>query len=308
MKKKLENAVKSGNVEQVRALLIELLDKAAGKKETIESVTYAVSNMDNLFDADDGTVYELKPEAYTEAFADSVRNDLKRNFSSKKLHLYTEVESRLATVRDAQIDGKVDEAQEEELAEVDAVADAKPARKGHKKAKTATDACAIGGGACSIDPESLRVVSTPDVTEVDVSASCETPDACVSGPDDTVDALAATAERIDPGDNADSGIAVAVAEDVPDKKDAAGKKDAGKRAPTAPADDAVVAEVDEVVVVPEDENVVKSRARRRKTGYTLLALGAATAIVGICVPPKFLIGLGIGVLLLGSAVTYTSIK
>ncbi|MDE6006181.1 MAG: hypothetical protein K2G67_01325 [Muribaculaceae bacterium] len=42
-------------------------------------------------------------------------------------------------------------------------------------------------------------------------------------------------------------------------------------------------------------------------GYILMALGIVASIVGICVPVRFLIGLGIGVLMLGLAVTYSAI-
>ena len=42
-------------------------------------------------------------------------------------------------------------------------------------------------------------------------------------------------------------------------------------------------------------------------GAVIMALGCAAAIVGLCVPVKFLLGLGIGVFMLGTAFVYMSI-
>lgn len=45
----------------------------------------------------------------------------------------------------------------------------------------------------------------------------------------------------------------------------------------------------------------------RIVGYAIMAAGAVAAIVGLCVPVKFLLGLGIGVFLLGTAITYMAL-
>jgi hypothetical protein len=45
----------------------------------------------------------------------------------------------------------------------------------------------------------------------------------------------------------------------------------------------------------------------RVIGYVIMALGAAAAITALCVPVKFLLGLGIGIFLLGTAVTYMTL-
>lgn len=45
----------------------------------------------------------------------------------------------------------------------------------------------------------------------------------------------------------------------------------------------------------------------RILGFILMAAGLATSIVGLCVPVRFMIGLGIGVIMLGSAVAYTTV-
>lgn len=57
---------------------------------------------------------------------------------------------------------------------------------------------------------------------------------------------------------------------------------------------------------PKTERTKKSAVKI--IGYVLILMGIAAAIVGICVPVKFLIGLGIGVIMLGSAVTYLGIN
>ncbi|MCM1369180.1 MAG: hypothetical protein NC204_02280 [Candidatus Amulumruptor caecigallinarius] len=43
-------------------------------------------------------------------------------------------------------------------------------------------------------------------------------------------------------------------------------------------------------------------------GYVLIALGAVAAIVGLCVSVSFMIGIGIGVFMIGTAVTYMSLR
>lgn len=45
----------------------------------------------------------------------------------------------------------------------------------------------------------------------------------------------------------------------------------------------------------------------RIVGYVLMILGVATAVVGICVPVGFMIGLGVGVIMLGLAITYMAL-
>lgn len=45
----------------------------------------------------------------------------------------------------------------------------------------------------------------------------------------------------------------------------------------------------------------------RVIGFVIMALGAAAAITALCVPVKFLLGLGIGIFLLGTAVTYMTL-
>lgn len=69
-------------------------------------------------------------------------------------------------------------------------------------------------------------------------------------------------------------------------------------------------------VPPAEENVPPVEEGKKKTvsavgrtfGYVVLLLGLAAAITGLCVPVKFLIGLGIGVLMLGAAIVYTAIS
>ena len=39
-----------------------------------------------------------------------------------------------------------------------------------------------------------------------------------------------------------------------------------------------------------------------------MTVSAAASIVGLCVPVRFLIGLGIGVIMLGTAIVYLSLR
>lgn len=51
----------------------------------------------------------------------------------------------------------------------------------------------------------------------------------------------------------------------------------------------------------------KSSVTIRRIAYIIMALGAAAVIVSLCVPMKFLLGIGIGVIMLGSAVGYRGV-
>ena len=65
---------------------------------------------------------------------------------------------------------------------------------------------------------------------------------------------------------------------------------------------------------PQEEEASDSGRAIRKpnplkvVGYIIMLLGVAAAIVAVCIPLRFLIGLGIGVFMLGSVVTYLAIK
>ncbi len=58
----------------------------------------------------------------------------------------------------------------------------------------------------------------------------------------------------------------------------------------------------------EGREVRKGHSATKIFGYVLILLGAAAAIVGMCVPAHFIIGLGIGTLMIGSAIAYIGIS
>lgn len=43
-------------------------------------------------------------------------------------------------------------------------------------------------------------------------------------------------------------------------------------------------------------------------GYSVMCVGIVAAIVGLCIPLRLLLGLGIGVFMIGSGITYTALK
>lgn len=80
-------------------------------------------------------------------------------------------------------------------------------------------------------------------------------------------------------------------------------------------DDIVTAEVIEMEPIQESGasgTVAATAARYRQFsqlfGYVIILLGVAAAIVGICLPVYFLIGVGIGVMMLGSALVYVMLE
>lgn len=63
-------------------------------------------------------------------------------------------------------------------------------------------------------------------------------------------------------------------------------------------------------LLTEPEKTKETKPRNKPlqlVGFILIILGAVTSIVGLCVPVRFMIGLGIGVILLGAATAYASL-
>lgn len=73
--------------------------------------------------------------------------------------------------------------------------------------------------------------------------------------------------------------------------------------------------IEETVPALGDEECYAKEVRRRHRislgrgiGLAVIIAGLVASIVGICVPVRFMIGLGIGVLMLGATVVYTAIN
>lgn len=56
MIKKMEQAVKAGDREAARALIVQELWEHPGRPATLDMVTYAMENMPDLFDEEVGTL------------------------------------------------------------------------------------------------------------------------------------------------------------------------------------------------------------------------------------------------------------
>ncbi len=205
MKDTLKQAVKSGDIRQIRAIMIDSMTCCAGNTATLNQITEAIEKVPGLFDRDDGKFYAASARDMTETLIDSLREDLGSNFSLPKYRLYTEVQA--LRVSDPDYYAEREKEQKESVAYPDG---------------TLTITEEIVGG---------------KVTAASVS---ETP--------------------------------------LPD----AGHDTARRRH--------------------------KRSALCRRIGYCVMTAGVVASIVGLCVPVRFLIGLGIGVIMLGTAIVYLSLR
>lgn len=205
MKDTLKQAVKSGDIPQIRAILVDVITHKAGNVAALNEITETIENVPGLFDKDDGKFYASSARDMTETLIDSLREDLKGNFSLPKFRLYTEAQA--------------------------------------------------------------LTVENPNY----FSDRQEEIDELVTYPDGT---LAITEEVTD------GRITAASVSETP-LSDA--ERHMSRRKP-------------------------KASAIGRKIGYGVMAAGAATSIVGLCVPVAFMVGLGIGVIMLGSAIAYANIR
>lgn len=108
-------------------------------------------------------------------------------------------------------------------------------------------------------------------------------------------------------------VAVANVKDIPESKKAT---PAGKEPEEKAVEEKTVMDFPEVSPSGQYEEDSREQAYEascssgkgaKMFGYVVLILGLISAIVGVSVPIMFLIGLGIGVLMLGSAIVYASL-
>lgn len=226
MIKKMEQAVKAGDSEAARALIVQELWEHPGRPATLDMVTYAMENMPDLFDEEVGTLVIEERENWDEEYRESLAGSLAGNFSRDRLKLFTEVSAALVTEKTPHAESVRDKGYPT-VAEVEQV--------------VVEDCC----GNCRVEVvERVRNVAPPD------NGVC----AVTSG--DTVLALAETAERIE----------------------------------------------DHRINAPEHGKAAKI------AGYVMMGAGAVAAVVGLCVKLTMLLGIGIGLILVGSAVVYNAIR
>lgn len=91
MDAKFIDAVKTGKLVRVRlALSNELMLDPRGVTFT-EMLRHAESNLSDLYQADDGKIYDNDPTKWDEEFLYDLKNGLDLNFSKEKLDLYETV-------------------------------------------------------------------------------------------------------------------------------------------------------------------------------------------------------------------------
>ncbi len=105
-KKNLEDAIKSGDKSRVREIILTQLEKHAGDREALEMVMMAVNSDAGIYDHDDGAFRVLERDSWSGAYADELKEALKRNFSLRGLRLYVDVTTELATNAEARRHGE----------------------------------------------------------------------------------------------------------------------------------------------------------------------------------------------------------
>lgn len=98
MKKNLSEAIAAGDAVKVRTLLLEMLRRDAGRKDTLLSLAAAIE-MPNLFENPSGVLYILPKEEWNLSYARAVEEGLVRNFTRDGLRHYSEVMVELAARR-----------------------------------------------------------------------------------------------------------------------------------------------------------------------------------------------------------------
>lgn len=78
-------------------------------------------------------------------------------------------------------------------------------------------------------------------------------------------------------------------------------------AATSPGESALLSEPDSVTTAAGHVRSGRKTGTLRRIAYVIMAAGVAAAVVGLCVSLKFLLGVGIGVVMLGSAIAYRAI-
>ena len=223
MKKKLEQAIKSADVAEVRNILLEMVSSKGGSVTMIEEMAHAIGSTENLFDKDDGKIYANSAKELTQTQIDALREDVKRNFSIPKFKL---------------------------LAEVQEIERTHP----------------------SYFKERVK-----DVTE-----------------------------EIEYADGSSMTVEEHIVDDEMVNLEAA---DNDLRTPVNDSEKVITETGKETSAnIGQEEDEPKKKSAGKLFGYILLLTGLAVSIVGLCVSVNFLLGLGIGIMMIGAGTVYVSLS
>ena len=91
MKQKFITAVNTGDIVSVRLMLSNELMLDPRGKSFDEMLTLSENKLKNLYEIDNGNLYDIPSNDWDEKFLFSLKNDLDANFSKDKLYLYKKV-------------------------------------------------------------------------------------------------------------------------------------------------------------------------------------------------------------------------
>ena len=91
MKDALRQKVAEHDVAGARAIIIRLITDSAGKRDSLESVAYAIEKLPDLFDEDNGSMRGITLADNSPVLRETMHTELERNFSREKLSLYADL-------------------------------------------------------------------------------------------------------------------------------------------------------------------------------------------------------------------------
>lgn len=90
MNHRFQKLVQEGDVNKVRSLFIESLNKRDGGFRREDMLLYAEKHLTDLYDVHDGEEMQSDIQRWDKAYADEQKEKLKDNFSPKRAHMVTE--------------------------------------------------------------------------------------------------------------------------------------------------------------------------------------------------------------------------
>lgn len=94
--KRIENAIKAGDIRTVRGILMEIVTDRPGRAASLDTVRYAIANAKGLFEPDTDPFYILPRQEWTQAYAADLAAATRRNFSLHNFEALVEVRTAMS--------------------------------------------------------------------------------------------------------------------------------------------------------------------------------------------------------------------
>lgn len=94
--KRIENAIKAGDIRTVRGILMEIVTERPGRAGSLDTLRYAIANAKGLFEPDTDPFYILPRREWTQAYAVDLAAATRRNFSLHNFEALVEVRTAMS--------------------------------------------------------------------------------------------------------------------------------------------------------------------------------------------------------------------